>query len=86
MNPDFLLMPVFFVRKLGVAGTEKSPSRKTRRGEEILRDLVPFSPDAAVGLELAPRRWIRIPTGCRGVTGPDPSTTLNEMLPKQRGK
>ena len=66
--------------------TKKAPSRKTRRGEEILRDLVPFSPDAAVGLELAPRRWIRIPTGCRGVTGPDPLATLNEMLPKQLGE
>ena len=69
----------FLRAKVGSGGDKKSPSRKTRRGEEILRDLVPFSPDAAVGLELAPRRWIRIPTGCRGVTGPDPSTTLNEI-------
>ena len=66
--------------------TKKAPSRKTRRGEEILRDLVPFFPSFNAGLDLAPCRWIRFPTGCRGVTGPDPLATLNEMLPKQLGE
>ena len=66
--------------------TKKAPSQKTRRGEEILRDLVPFFPSFNAGLDLAPCRWIRFPTGCRGVTGPDPLATLNEMLPKQRGE
>ena len=66
--------------------TKKAPSLKTRRGEEILRDLVPFFPSFNAGLDLAPCRWIRFPTGCRGVTGPDPLATLNEMLPKQRGE
>jgi len=69
-----------------VVRTKKAPSQKTRRGEEILRDLVPFFPSFNAGLDLAPCRWIRFPTGCRGVTGPDPLATLNEMLPKQRGE
>ena len=69
------------IAKIGSEWDKKAPSRKDEKGLKNSAVSSHFSRRRA-GLELAPCHWLRGPTGCRGVIGPDPSTTLNEIAAK----
>ena len=62
----------------GVFETKK-PLPERREGVKFYSAISSHFSQRYTGLDLAPCHWLRGPTGCRGVIGPDPSTTLNEI-------